>query len=396
MTNAEEAPRNHRPDRMEYRRFGKTEKRISVVTLGGMRYQGGWGEPRTEPHDAMIEHAKRTIAAALEAGINHIETAYGYGKSEFAHGRVFEELGIPRDRYYLMTKGDPVDGDAVHRMLEEQLRGLRTDHVDFYAWHGLNNAERLATVLGKNGPMKVLQSYVEQGVIGHLGFSTHAPLEVIARGILSGLFSFVNLHYYYFFQRNWAAVELARSLDMGVFIISPNDKGGNLWNAPAVVREAVAPLTPIQWNARFCLRTPAIHTLSFGMTEPEHLDEMRGILPTSIPLGAADLDAQLRLDARVALDPLAEYDGYDHFPDPSGINVPEVLRFRKLLRCYDMEAFGKYRYNMLEEKGHWFPGSMATPERVEKVDVSRVPEGVPLREMLAETHAALFVPKAPK
>ena len=36
---------------------------------------------------------------------------------EFAHGRVFEELGIPRDRYYLMTKGDPVDGDAVHRML---------------------------------------------------------------------------------------------------------------------------------------------------------------------------------------------------------------------------------------------------------------------------------------
>jgi hypothetical protein len=381
---------------MEYRRFGETGVELSVITLGGMRYKGGWSDPRHEPHREMVEHAMDTLTMALDAGINHIETAYGYGKSEFCHGEALAELCIPRERYSLMTKGDPVDGDAAHRMIEEQLRGLRTDRFDFYAWHGLNNEDRLSTVLGKNGPMKVLQSYVEQGVIGHLGFSTHAPLDIVAKAILSDLFSFVNLHYYYFFQRNWAAIDLARAKDMGVFIISPNDKGGNLWDAPALVKDAVAPLTPIQWNARFCLRSPAVHTLSFGMTAAAHFNEMFGIFPTSVPLSQADLDAQVRLDSRVALDPLAQYDGYEHFPDPSGINIPEVLRFRKLLKCYDMEAFGKYRYNMLEEKGHWFPGSMATEERIERVDMSRVPAGFPLREMLREAHAALFVPKEKK
>jgi len=381
---------------MEYRRFGRTNRKLSVITLGGMRYHDGWSKPRDQPHPRIIEQCKNMLSIALARGINHIETAYGYGKSEYAYGAAIAELGLARDSFTLMTKGSAVTGDEMKRVVEEQLVGLRTDHIDLYGFHGINTSEILDQALAKGGPLDVLADYQAQGVIGHLGFSTHAPLKVIHRALLSNRFDFVNLHYYYFFQRNLGAILLAQALDMGVFIISPNDKGGHLFNPPPLLRGLTAPLSPIQWNARFCLRLPCVHTLSFGMTEPQHFEEMDGIFPTSIPLSPSDLNIQHKLDARLAVDPHSAYDGYEFENDPSGINIPEVLRFRRMLKCYDMLAFGKYRYNMFQAKGHWFPGAFATWDNLARLDVSRVPPGVPLREMLSETHQALFEPQAAK
>jgi predicted aldo/keto reductase-like oxidoreductase len=233
----------------------------------------------------------------------------------------------------------------------------------------------------------------DEGVIGAVGFSTHGPLDVIVDALATGLFSFMNVHYYYFFQRNAAAVAYAHSKDIGVFIISPNDKGGQLFNAPKQLRDLTAPLTPIQFNARWCLKTPQVQTLSFGMTEPAHVEEMRGIFPASIPLTPRDRAIEQGLDACV--DPVSAWDGYEMLGDPSGINIPEVLRFRRLWRCFGMRDFCTYRYNMLEEKGHWFPGVFATPEAVAKVDAAKAPAGIDVRAMLSEVHREFFKPKAP-
>ncbi len=378
---------------MEYRRFGRTEKKLSVITLGGMRYHDGWSKPRQEPHREMIDHCIKSVSSALDAGINHIETAHGYGKSEYAHGAAFSELGLKRDSFFLMTKGTADSAQEMYKLVEEQLRGLRTDRIDLYGYHGINTAGILSDVVRKGGPLEALEDLQRQGVIGNVGFSTHGPLDVICNAIATDRFDFVNLHYYYFWQRNLAAIQLASARDMGVFIISPNDKGGNLFNPPALLRDMTAPLTPIQWNARFCLRLPSVHTLSFGMNDPAHFAEMRGIFPTSVPLSAADIAIQSKLDARLEIDPISAYDGYELGSDPSGINIPEVLRFRRMLKCYDMLDFGKYRYNMFQEKDHWFPGKYATPENVALVDTSRVPPGIPLQQMLAETHEALYAPK---
>jgi uncharacterized protein len=123
---------------------------------------------------------------------------------------------------------------------------------------------------------------------------------------------------------------------------------------------------------------------------------MRGVFPTHIPLSLEDLTVQTRLDALLTRDPISAYEGYEFEGDPSGINIPEVLRFRRMLKCYNMESFARYRYNMFEEKGHWFPGCFATPERVALVDAARAPEGVPIRELLSDAHAELFRPKAPR
>ena len=379
---------------MEYRRFGKTDKMISVITLGGMRFIHGWDDPRNEIPDDTLQNCKEMTELALQNGINHIETAYGYKKSETVYGKVLNDvLKVPRETYYLMTKGNPKTADETKSLVEEQLATLKTDYLDFYGWHGINNQELFNISCAKNGPVEALLKLKEEGLIRHVGFSTHAPYEVIIKAIETDYFEFVNLHYYYIYQRNLGAINLAQAKDMGVFIISPNDKGGQLFNPPLKLKNIACPSTPIQWNARFCLSHPGIHTLSFGMTEKSHVEEMMGIFPTSVPISPNDAKIKHELDAQTLLDPYATYDGYELQNDPSGINIPEILRFRKLLKCYDMKDFGIYRYNDFEEDGHWFPGKMPTEENLKKLNIDKLPKQIPILEMIKETHKKLYNPK---
>jgi hypothetical protein len=176
---------------------------------------------------------------------------------------------------------------------------------------------------------------------------------------------------------------------MGVFIISPNDKGGRLFRPPDKLRQLTAPLTPIQWNARFCLRTEDVHTLSFGMTAPDHFEEMRGVFPVSSPMAAQDERILERMDAQLDTISHGRYDGWELAGDPSGILVPEVLRLRRLLLGYDMKHFGQYRYNMFGTTGHWYPGRKCDEGALAEMDESRFPQDVDVKALLRETHAAL-------
>ena len=183
--------------KMQYRRFGKTEKKLSVITLGGMRYKKAMQKPREKVSTESLDHGAQMTRLALEHGINHIETAWGYGNSEYNYGKILNQvLKIPRDTYWLMTKGHPKKPQDVRPLIEEQLRGLQTDHIDLYAWHGINTEERFQYALET---IKELLKLKEEGVLGNIGFSTHGQLPLICRAIETGLFDFVNLHYYYFF-----------------------------------------------------------------------------------------------------------------------------------------------------------------------------------------------------
>lgn len=375
---------------MEYRRFGKTEKYLSAITLGGMRFKHGWDDPRNVIPNDTFEQCANTVKMAFDAGINHIETAWGYKKSETLYGKVLnEELLVPRNSYHLMTKGNPATADATYEMVEKQLRDLQTDYLDFYGWHGINTNEILEQSCKTGGAVEALLKLKEEGVIKHVGFSTHGPVETIVKAIETKLFEFVNLHYYYFNQQNLEAVNAAKNNDMGVFIISPNDKGGQLFKAPQKVKNATSPLSPIQWNSRFCLQNPAIHTLTFGITEPEHFKEIKGIFSKPKIWNEEDQKIKEKLDAFVCDDPYATFDGIEMLNDPSGINIPEILRLRKLWKCYDMKDYGKYRYKVFLEKSHWYPGLLPTSNHLAKIDASKIPKNIPLADMLAETHKEL-------
>ena len=380
--------------KMEYRRFGKTNKMVSVITLGGMRFKHTNIEPREYIPQDTLDQCRDTVEKAFAQGINLIETAHGYGKSEHTYGRVLnDELKLKRESYFLMTKGNPKTAEETRTMVSSQMKALKTDYIDFYAWHGNNTAELLEKSCAKGGPVEELLKMKEEGIIKHVGFSTHAPLDVIIKALETDLFDFVNLHYYYFFQRNKAAIDLAETKDMGVFIISPNDKGGQLSNSPKKLMDLMTPLHPIQWNARFCLSHSAIHTLTFGLPVTAQFDHINGIFPAPAPFSPEDEKIKQILDAQKLLDPYSDFNGYDMENDPSGLNIPEILRFRILWKCYNMKDFGLYRYNMFQEKGHWFPGNFPTEENLKKIDLSRCPKNFPLIDLIKETHKALYRPK---
>jgi len=377
--------------KMEYRRFGKTNQMVSVITLGGMRYTHSSAEPRELIPPETLAQCRDTVEKALAQGINLIETAWGYGKSEHLYGCVLnDELKVDRKSYLLMTKGNPKTAEEMRKMVSLQLKALKTNYIDFYAWHGINTPELLAVACSKGGPVEELLKLKAEGIIGHVGFSTHAPLKVILKAIETDLFDFVNLHYYYFFQRNKAAIDLAALKDMGVFIISPNDKGGQLFKAPQKLKDLTEPLHPLQWNARFCLGHEAIHTLTFGLPVTAQFDQLNGIFPAPAPMSTRDTSILQMLDAQKLLDPYAGFDAYALENDPSGLNIPEILRFRTLWKCYDMRAFGLYRYNMFQEKDHWFPGVFPTEENLKKIDLTKCPPEIPLADLIRETHNELY------
>src|SRR4029079_1242293 len=96
--------------------------------------------------------------------------------------------------------------------------------------HGVNSPEHLDIITRKGDCLDAARGAMDEGLVGHLGFSTHAPLQVILDTLNTDEFESINLHYYYINQRNKPAIDLATSKDMGVFIISPTDKGGQLFN----------------------------------------------------------------------------------------------------------------------------------------------------------------------
>lgn len=226
---------------MLYRRFGRTELQMPVFSCGGMRYQYKWQDvPQWQiPRDNQ-DNLEATIRRSLELGINHIETARGYGSSEMQLGRILPK--IPREKLIVQTKVSPqADAKGFLHEFEQSLRKLKLDYVDLLGLHGINNAEFLEYSLRPGGCLDIAKKLQEQGKIRFIGFSTHGATEIILQAINTNQFDYVNLHWYYINQNNWAAIEAATHHDMGVFIISPSNKGGNLYDPPQKLVDLCTP-----------------------------------------------------------------------------------------------------------------------------------------------------------
>ncbi|MBD2559397.1 MULTISPECIES: aldo/keto reductase [Nostoc] len=366
---------------MQYRRFGKTNLHLSVFSLGTMRYL------------ASFENAHQTIEQALALGINHLETARGYGKSEEYLGRALKAgLSVPRTRLYVTTKiSATADADTMRRCIDESLERLQLDYLDCLGVHGLNTWQHLEWVQAKNGCMQAVEEAVADGRVRHVGFSTHGPLELIQAAINTDLFEFVNLHYYYFFQRHAPAIQLAAEKDMGVFIISPADKGGRLYTPPQTLKELCKPYSPLELNYRFLLSNNRITTLSIGPANPDELMEPLQFADDCGELTSAEISAfqQLEHHQKLALETDNCSQCYACLPCPENINIPEVLRLRNLTVAYDMKDYGQYRYGMFENAGHWFPG-MKGNRCTECGDcLPRCPENLDIPALLEDTHQQL-------
>jgi aryl-alcohol dehydrogenase-like predicted oxidoreductase len=144
---------------MEHRRLGRLGRENSVLIFGGAAL-GEAGE----------EAAERAIRQALDAGVDHFDTAADYGDSELHYGRWMPEI---RDRIFLSTKTGDREGDAARRSIERSLERLRVDRVDLIQLHAIGDLEDLDRATGSGGALEAAIGAKEEGLVGAIGITGH-------------------------------------------------------------------------------------------------------------------------------------------------------------------------------------------------------------------------------
>jgi aryl-alcohol dehydrogenase-like predicted oxidoreductase len=151
---------------MERRVLGKTNHRSSIVTLGGAVFIYPVEQERG---DAFVKHA-------LDSGVNHIDVAPTYGDAEVKLGKWVKEY---RDDVFLGCKTGKRTKKEAEEELRRSLERLQTDYFDLYQFHGLDTPGDLAMVVGEAGALQAFKEAKEEGLINHIGITSHNPVNIL-------------------------------------------------------------------------------------------------------------------------------------------------------------------------------------------------------------------------
>ncbi|MCX8128872.1 MAG: aldo/keto reductase [Clostridia bacterium] len=260
---------------MLYREMGKTGDKLSILGFGCMRYpqkNGRIDEERTE----------RQIIQAIEQGVNYFDTAYVYhaGKSETILGKVLSK-GY-RDRVKIATKLPPYlvhsqkDMDSI---LENQLRKLQTDRIDYYLVHALNDIAGWNR-LKELGIVEFFAKAKKDGRLVYVGFSYHGDKEDFKKIVDDYPWDFCQIQYNYIdenVQAGKEGLEYAASKGLGVIIMEPLRGGSLVGRMPEEIKKiwssASVQRTPAEWALRWIWNHPQAAVVLSGMNEESHIEE---------------------------------------------------------------------------------------------------------------------------
>ncbi len=350
---------------MLYRRFGRTELPLSVLSAGCMRSMQSWEDISADHFDKNQQHnLEAVLQEALQLGINHIETARGYGSSERQLGKILPKL--QRDNFFLQTKIAPEDDpDTFTANALDSLARLGVDFVDLLACHGINSYRELWQSCRPGGCLAAARRLQRQGKARWIGLSGHGSSDILLAAVQhegDGGFDYINLHWYTIFQQNTVVLKAAQQRDMGIFIISPNDKGGMLYQPPALLEQLSAPLAPMQFNDLFCLRQPEIHTISVGAAKPEdfhtHVEALAHITQPEL---VSSIFQRWQKTMFASTGQQLPDEHWQRFPaysqTPGYMNLPYIFWLHHLATGWDMHLYAKNRYARLGQDIRWVPGN---------------------------------------
>jgi predicted aldo/keto reductase-like oxidoreductase len=339
---------------MQYRKFGSLDWEVSALGFGAMRL------PTLEGDSSQIDEdlATAMIRHAIDSGVNYVDTAWTYHQeqSERFVGGVLKE-GY-REKVRLATKlpcwlvNQPEDFDYY---LEEQMRRLDVDRLDFYLLHALN-AKHWEKLQG----LKVFdwaEKRMAEGLFDHLAFSFHDEYPVF-ESIINGYdnwtmaqiqYNFMDINY----QAGRKGLKLAADRGMAVVVMEPLRGGRIAKNPPPepvakVWAKSERDWTPAQWALHWVWDQPEASLALSGMSTMEQVEEN---LVTAAESGVGKLterDHALVDEARAAFGSLApipctqcEY----CLPCPSDVAIPRIFSIYNDAASYDSWGSGRWAYN---------------------------------------------------
>ena len=258
---------------MQYRedRYGN---KLSCLGFGCMRLPRSGGR-------IDMEETEKELLRAYEAGINYYDTAYIYPGSEAAIGEIFEKHGI-REKIHIATKLPHYmirSAEALDKYFDEHLRRLRTDYIDYYLMHMLNDVsawEKLKAL----GIEDWLRKKKESGQIRQIGFSYHGNSDMFCRLIDAYDWDFCQIQYNYMDEHSQAGKEglqYAHSKGLPVVIMEPL-RGGKL--ATRLPAEAIRTIrshsihhSPAGWGFLWLWNQEEVTVVLSGMNSMKMLEE---------------------------------------------------------------------------------------------------------------------------
>jgi hypothetical protein len=346
---------------MQFRRFGKLDEQVSALGFGCMRFptlDGVQTSPNIDEPEAI-----RMLRHAIDNGVNYVDTAYPYhgGQSEVVVGKVL--AGGYREKVNLATKlpvwmvSAPEDFD---RLLDEQLKKLQTDHIDFYLLHSLNLSRWREVVVKHNLLAKAAEALAD-GRIRHLGFSMHddyACFEEIVAG--SDLWSFCQIQYNYMDTENQAGtrgLKLAASKGLAVVVMEPL-LGGRLADPPTDIRAIMdrfpTKRTPADWALQWLWDQPEVSVILSGMSTMAQVEQnLRSAEASRIQsFGPAEqaliAEARTKYSARTVI-PCTKCSYC--MPCPNGVNIPGNFEFFNYAHSFDDVAGARFKYQVFLTEG---------------------------------------------
>ena len=342
---------------MQYRDFGTLDWKASALGFGCMRLPTLDGQRNSANIDE--PEAIRMIRHAIDNGVNYLDTAYPYheGQSEALVGKALQD-GY-RERVRIATKLPVwlVKGpDDFDKYLDEQLKKLQTDHIDFYLLHALNQTVWHEIVLEHNLLAKA-EAALTDGRIHHLGFSFHgdyAAFYEIVNG--SDLWTMCQIQYSYMDTDNQAGtrgLHLAAHKKLAVVIMEPL-LGGRLADPSPDIREFIQDFpmqrTPAEWALQWLWDQPDVSVVLSGMSTMLQVQQNLAFAEDSRIGSFSPAETELVTEVRKkymarTIIPCTRC-GYC-LPCPNGVDIPGNIELFNYSHTHNDLMSAKFRFKVL-------------------------------------------------